>query len=400
MPNKAYDVAVGDLDGNGSIDIVYACPETGMQATARGETGVCNQPPTVWINNGAARFTWKVDAMPAAAPGQAHAPGSGAHNVRLADLDSDGDLDMIVASPLAVFLNSGSAVFTQRAIGVADTTSGIDFGAQGVSHLAVFDADGDGDLDIIMCQTDWDVALTTTTVQGVTLLLNDGTAAFVQSTSGVMPGFNRRTFFLAVADLDGDGAVDVVTVGCGAGLSTGLGTGTTTTAGDCYAGHSRYWGAGTGGTGWLPRPHGRSGGPGTEVESWRNDGNGGFTRMQPTGSYLHAASDNVGSSFGVTEATLVDIDGDGDVDIFLAVNNAPNRILMNDGSGVFDGQFDQAGNELTTGNSQPLTVVFGDIDSECVPTHRTRKLMIRLSVSSFVCVCAVATSMRSLALEA
>ena len=34
-------------------------------------------------------------------------------------------------------------------------------------------------------------------------------------------------------------------------------------------------------------------------------------------------------------ATPVDIDGDGDLDVFVAVHSAPNRVLLNDGSGVF-----------------------------------------------------------------
>ena len=61
---------------------------------------------------------------------------------------------------------------------------------------------------------------------------------------------------------------------------------------------------------------------------WLNDGSGTFT---DTGQALRASS-SIDESYGVD---LADVDGDGDVDAFVANYNDYNKVWLNDGSGNF-----------------------------------------------------------------
>jgi hypothetical protein len=65
---------------------------------------------------------------------------------------------------------------------------------------------------------------------------------------------------------------------------------------------------------------------------WRNDGEAGFQEVSgDVGLRLEAGS--------TRQASWVDTDGDGDLDLFLALRDGPNRLFRNDGS-VFDGDLD------------------------------------------------------------
>jgi len=62
----------------------------------------------------------------------------------------------------------------------------------------------------------------------------------------------------------------------------------------------------------------------------------------------------------VRGATLADVDGDRDLDLVLAVHGAPNRLLVNDGTGVFE-PADGAGFEASRGST---TSALADIDGD------------------------------------
>ena len=70
----------------------------------------------------------------------------GAHDVFIADLDGDGDLDIVSASfnddTIAWYENNGAANPTFTAADIATS-------ADGASTVHVADLDGDGDLDIV-----------------------------------------------------------------------------------------------------------------------------------------------------------------------------------------------------------------------------------------------------------
>ncbi len=152
----------GDLDHDGDIDLVFA---------------INTDPDEIWLNNGDGSFS--VSTF-----------GSGnSRCLAVGDLDNDGDLDVLVCNafnnPVEVFLNNGDATF-----------AGSSFGSLRGLDIKVGDLDGDGDLDAI-CSTDSNTQV---------LLFNNGDATFTISTFTL-----SRIWSNQIADMDNDGDLDIVT---------------------------------------------------------------------------------------------------------------------------------------------------------------------------------------------
>ncbi|MEM1449837.1 MAG: VCBS repeat-containing protein [Planctomycetota bacterium] len=115
-------------------------------------------------------------------------------DVRIADVDGDGDPDVLVptrslfADQEALILNLGGGAFAPQ-VPIADRP---------VNGLAPFDADGDGDLDLVAYRDN-----------EILTLRNDGPAGFVEV--GIVDAIGRGEW-LRLADLDGDGLRDIVLV--------------------------------------------------------------------------------------------------------------------------------------------------------------------------------------------
>ncbi len=175
-PNVGYasDVALGDIDGDGDLDAVVAC---------------YNQAQTVWVNDGTGAFT----AHPTAATfGGANA----SRGVTLGDIDGDGDLDAVIANQNGaaetVWLNDGKGAFTAHT-----TTSS--FGADDSQALALGDIDSDGDLDALVANTN---------AQNETVWINDGVGNFLPHPSVPTFNGGQDSTHIVLSDLDGDGDLD------------------------------------------------------------------------------------------------------------------------------------------------------------------------------------------------
>ncbi|MBD2723140.1 FG-GAP-like repeat-containing protein [Hymenobacter armeniacus] len=188
-------LAVGDLDRNGGLDLAVADAATGAVS--------------VWYNanNDAAGLSGQMVALNLN-------PGTGfaAKDLKVADLDGDGHLD------LAVLGSTGAATGEARLYRNAGSASS--FAAPVVlpltaapSALAVGDLDHDGDLDL---------AITAGTVQ---LRLNGGSFGFSAGTPVAVGGTPGP---LLLADFDTDGDLDFVSLSTGSapGLNLRLNGGT------------------------------------------------------------------------------------------------------------------------------------------------------------------------------
>ncbi len=222
-----------------------------------------NSTTTVWLNNGGLN-SWSPPAFhslsaPLEQPTWA-----------LGDMNGDGTEDILWSSPagLLLFANDGSgAGFTEVALPqpLADywSSEGPGFYPGGWNITSVYDVDSDGDLDVL---------------SGLEVLTNDGNGQFLPSVM-LRPELRHHPEHLTYGDLDGDGLDDIVM-------------------------HQAGW---------------------AKVEWCRNEGSGVFAMPQP-----------VILAHGTGKVKVIDMDGDGLQDVVLTIDqNAALTWARNEGGGQF-----------------------------------------------------------------
>jgi hypothetical protein len=172
---------MGDLDGDGDLELISANSNGDSVAVFfQRSPGVFATPPVV------------LDPTPIS-----DVPFS----IVAADLDGDGNLDLASANfgsdRLTVFFQSSPGLFATPAL-VLDPTSGPD---QPLSIVAA-DLDGDGDLELISANN---------TSDGVTAFFQTFPGSFAAPLLALDPTAGLdRPFSVAAADLDGDGDLELV----------------------------------------------------------------------------------------------------------------------------------------------------------------------------------------------
>ncbi|MEL7249128.1 MAG: T9SS type A sorting domain-containing protein [Bacteroidota bacterium] len=299
-------------------------------------------------------------------------------DVRAADLDQDGDLDIVLANEFqanTILFNDGSGNFTVAAANVLPAR------VQDSEEVAIADFNGDGWLDLVFCSED-DInlgeqnvheyylgseegsfstgpdnlidseanAVISTDVNAdgwpdlifgnngpTTLLLNDQTGNFVLNEDRI-PAVNRTTQDLLYIDLTGDGHADLIEGNENGNryfINDGNGFFTDETAerlpnlsnletrkivaGDVDGDNDLDLFLCN--VAFLPGRNPRN-------QLWLNDGSGNFT--DATLAQLPLDVDLT------LDAVIIDLDADNDLDIFVTnIAGVPQKVYLNDGAGVF-----------------------------------------------------------------
>jgi len=274
-------IAVGDMDGDGDLDIV-----TGGPATVNNE---------VWLNDGAGNFT------------SAFTFGNTFDSLALAlgDIDGDFDLDVVVGNDgqNRVWRNDssgGTITLTLRDNQLPANPTNND---QRTNALVLVDMDRDGDLDLLVANGKL------TSGEQNQYFSNDGSGTFTFLRN--LPGAAQPSYSLAVADLNGNGNLDVAVGNRGNGTNLGIDV----------------------------------------IEGF---GNGQFSGQ------TEKLIDGVHDTRGLAAA---DVDGDGDVDLLAADLGATSfRTWLNDGTGTF-AIGDRVGNHNSAGIAVADFDRDGDIDA-------------------------------------
>lgn len=338
-------VAVGDLDGDGFLDIVAQ--------------------KSVYLNNGAGYFPMD-DA-------HRHSFGVGneaTQSVAVGDVNGDGRLDIITGNEThwdietstsvdgqnMVYLNDGKGNF------IIDEEHNRPFGTgqDNTKSVAVGDLNGDGHLDIVVGNGPIldDVGGVIHIGEQAMVYLNDGHGNFPTDEQHSRPFGTGRDYSqsVAIVDMNRDGWLDIITGNVGAPNMVYLNDGT----GNFPMATARPFGTGRDATASIAvgDMNGDSyldivaGNSSQQNMVYLNDGRGNFptTLAHPFGT----------GSDSTTSVVVGDLNEDGYLDIVTGnINGQPNLIYLNDSTGNFP-----TGPRFGTGSDSTTSVAVGDLDRD------------------------------------
>ena len=313
-------VAVGDLDGNGTIDMAVA---------NNGSNDV-----SVLLNQGHGAFGTAVS----------YPTGLGPDSIAVGDLNGDGKVDLAVANfstgrpgaasgDLSILLNAGSATFA----------AAVNYDSGGfTASIALGDLNGDGIPDLATADEAGAHAFVT---------LNTGNGTF-GAPGGYAVGMNPVS--MAIGDLNGDRQADLAVANNASGTVSVI----------LNAGNASFATAVSYAVGMSPTSVviGDLNGDGKADLAVANGGSGNVSVLLNKGDGSLTEATTFAAGAGPSSIAVGDLNGDGRLDLAVANGSGGNvSVLVNDGNGLFAPAV-----SLTTG-AGPTSVAIGDVNDDCKP---------------------------------
>lgn len=196
-----HSACAADVDGDHDVDLYIG-----------NLWGGSGYDPAIWLNNGSGQFTAAANRLPELT--SLHQ--NGYTTCTLADIDSDGDSDLLlgdagddISNPYStrtseVLLNDGDGVFSRLPgamplSGHAESDTALD--------IAPLLLDGDAHLDLLVLWTTWDYGR-----MFIQVLVNNGDGTFRDDTTARLTGFppSIALRWLKLRDMDHDGDLDLL----------------------------------------------------------------------------------------------------------------------------------------------------------------------------------------------
>ena len=329
-------VELADINGDGRVDILFA---NGGDYETPGTPVVSR----VFLNQGSGNMFKEVTQ-------EVFGPvGMLARVIKVRDVNGDEQPDILVGTTFQtqsqLYLADGAGKFSNV------TATHLPAISASIGDAEFGDVDSDGDLDVVLA--DWGPGSPMSNSGGRTLLwLNDGTGHFSDATSTRMPNtLVKFSWELEFVDVDNDYDLDIL-VSCkkcagsfffendGAGMFTDVTKGRLPQFTNNYEFEAMDVNADS----YLDLVTINDGGLSEHV--FLNDRHGGFenatTQLWPT-SENPSRDDNM--------VAFLDFDSDGDADFLIGSLDGPDRLLINDGAGHL-----KVANSVFKGNGTPGTL--------------------------------------------